>query len=132
MYLQYGRRPWDRCVSRQGTWGVPIPIFYCNDCGKEIITEETISHIEKLFREHGSDIWFAKEANELVPASLTCPHCGKGKDFRKETDTMDVRFDSGSSHLAVLNQPELWPEQQRPADLYLEGSDQHRGWFNSS
>ncbi|ABO49257.1 Isoleucyl-tRNA synthetase [Desulforamulus reducens MI-1] len=125
-----GRGDW--CVSRQRTWGVPIPIFYCNDCGKEIITEETISHIEKLFREHGSDIWFAKEANELVPASLTCPHCGKGKDFRKETDTMDVWFDSGSSHLAVLNQPELWPEQQRPADLYLEGSDQHRGWFNSS
>ncbi len=125
-----GRGDW--CVSRQRTWGVPIPIFYCNDCGKEIITEETIAHIQKLFKEHGSDIWFAKEANELVPPGLTCPCCGKGKDFRKETDIMDVWFDSGSSHLAVLDQPELWPELQWPADLYLEGSDQHRGWFNSS
>lgn len=125
-----GRGDW--CISRQRTWGVPIPIFYCNDCGKEIINEETIAHIQSLFKEHGSDIWFAKEANELVPPGLTCPHCGKGKDFRKETDIMDVWFDSGSSHLAVLDQPELWPELQWPADLYLEGSDQHRGWFNSS
>jgi len=125
-----GRGDW--CVSRQRTWGVPIPIFYCNDCGKEIITEETIAHIEKLFKEHGSDIWFAKDANELAPPGLTCHHCGQGKDFRKETDTMDVWFDSGSSHLAVLDQPELWPELRWPADLYLEGSDQHRGWFNSS
>lgn len=125
-----GRGDW--CISRQRTWGVPIPIFYCNDCGKEIINEETIAHIQGLFKEHGSDIWFAKEANELVPPGLTCPHCGKGKDFRKETDIMDVWFDSGSSHLAVLDQPELWPELQWPADLYLEGSDQHRGWFNSS
>ncbi|SHK09608.1 isoleucine--tRNA ligase [Desulforamulus aeronauticus] len=125
-----GRGDW--CVSRQRTWGVPIPIFYCNDCGKEIITEETIAHIQKLFKEYGSDIWFAKDANELVPPGLTCPCCGKGKDFRKETDIMDVWFDSGSSHLAVLDQPELWPELQWPADLYLEGSDQHRGWFNSS
>lgn len=125
-----GRGDW--CISRQRTWGVPIPIFYCNDCGKEIITEETIAHLEKLFAEHGSDIWFAKDANELVPPGLTCHHCGKGKDFRKETDIMDVWFDSGSSHLAVLKQPDLWPELQWPADLYLEGSDQHRGWFNSS
>ncbi|AEG61491.1 isoleucyl-tRNA synthetase [Desulforamulus ruminis DSM 2154] len=125
-----GRGDW--CVSRQRIWGVPIPIFYCNHCGKEIITEETIAHIQQLFKEHGSDIWFAKEANELVPPGLNCHHCGKGGDFRKETDIMDVWFDSGSSHLAVLDQPELWPELQRPADLYLEGSDQHRGWFNSS
>ncbi|RYD06360.1 hypothetical protein N752_05555 [Desulforamulus aquiferis] len=125
-----GRGDW--CVSRQRTWGVPIPIFYCNDCGKEIITEETIAHIQKLFKEHGSDIWFAKEANELVPPGLSCNHCGKGSSYRKETDIMDVWFDSGSSHLSVLDQPELWPELQRPADLYLEGSDQHRGWFNSS
>lgn len=125
-----GRGDW--CISRQRTWGVPIPIFYCNECGKEIITEETIAHIQKLFKEHGSDIWFAKEANELVPPGLTCHHCGKGKDFRKETDIMDVWFDSGSSHLAVLDQKELWPDLHWPADLYLEGSDQHRGWFNSS
>lgn len=125
-----GRGDW--CVSRQRIWGVPIPIFYCGDCGKEIITEETIAHIQKLFKEHGSDIWFAKEANELAPAGLSCHHCGQGKEFRKETDTMDVWFDSGSSHLSVLDQPELWPELQWPADLYLEGSDQHRGWFNSS
>ncbi|WP_003541816.1 isoleucine--tRNA ligase [Desulfotomaculum nigrificans] len=125
-----GRGDW--CISRQRTWGVPIPIFYCNECGKEIITEETIAHIQELFKEHGSDIWFAKEANELVPPGLTCHHCGKGKDFRKETDIMDVWFDSGSSHLAVLDQKELWPDLHWPADLYLEGSDQHRGWFNSS
>lgn len=125
-----GRGDW--CVSRQRTWGVPIPIFYCGDCGKEIITEETIAHIQKLFKEHGSDIWFAKEAAELVPPGLKCTSCGKGGSFRKETDIMDVWFDSGSSHLSVLDQPELWPELQWPADLYLEGSDQHRGWFNSS
>ncbi|MDN5325576.1 MAG: isoleucyl-tRNA synthetase [Moorella sp. (in: firmicutes)] len=118
----------DWCISRQRTWGVPIPIFYCASCGREIINDATISHLQELFREHGSNVWFAREAGELVPPGLKCPECGS-KEFRKETDIMDVWFDSGSSHAAVLaTRPELaWP-----ADLYLEGSDQHRGWFNSS
>ena len=118
----------DWCISRQRTWGVPIPIFYCKDCGKEVINEQTIKHIQELFRENGSDIWFAKDAMDLIPKGLKCEHCGSDK-FTKETDIMDVWFDSGSSHRAVLTTREdlIWP-----ADLYLEGSDQHRGWFNSS
>ncbi|MGI6711616.1 MAG: isoleucine--tRNA ligase [Bacillota bacterium] len=118
----------DWCISRQRTWGVPIPIFYCEQCGHPIINDTTISHIQELFREHGSQIWFAKEAQELIPADLKCDQCGHGA-FRKETDIMDVWFDSGSSHTAVLENRE---DHQWPADLYLEGSDQHRGWFNSS
>lgn len=118
----------DWCISRQRTWGVPIPIFYCQDCGKEIINEVTIKHVQALFRQYGSDVWFAREAADLVPPGLTCPECG-GRSFRKETDIMDVWFDSGSSHAAVL---ETRPDLSWPADLYLEGSDQHRGWFNSS
>lgn len=118
----------DWCISRQRTWGVPIPIFYCKECGEEIINDETISHVQSLFKEHGSQIWFAKEADELVPAGLKCKKCDH-TSFRKETDIMDVWFDSGSSHVAVMEEREdlAWP-----ADLYLEGSDQHRGWFNSS
>lgn len=118
----------DWCISRQRIWGVPIPIFYCNDCNEPIITDETIGNVEELFRINGSNIWFAKDAQELMPANFKCPHCG-GSEFTKETDTMDVWFDSGSSHAAVL---ETWPELNWPADMYLEGSDQHRGWFNSS
>lgn len=121
----------DWCVSRQRTWGVPIPIFYCGDCGKPVINEETISHLQGLFREHGSDVWFAREAAGLIPPGLKCPDCGTGS-FTKETDIMDVWFDSGSSHMGVLRATEVWPELDWPADLYLEGSDQHRGWFNSS
>lgn len=121
----------DWCISRQRLWGVPIPIFYCEQCGQEIINDQTIKHIKNLFKEHGSDIWFARETAELVPPGLTCPRCGHDR-FRKETDIMDVWFDSGSSHAAVCDQPEYWPELSWPADLYLEGSDQHRGWFNSS
>ena len=124
-----GRGDW--CISRQRTWGVPIPIFYCKDCGKELINEETISHLEKIFAEHGSDAWFARDAQDLLPEGITCGQCS-GAGFEKETDIMDVWFDSGSSHMGVLNQPDLWPELRWPADLYLEGSDQHRGWFNSS
>lgn len=118
----------DWCISRQRTWGVPIPIFYCASCGETIISPETIEHISDLFAQYGSDIWFVKEARELLPGGFQCPTCG-GEEFTKETDIMDVWFDSGSSHIAVLeNRPELrWP-----ADMYLEGSDQHRGWFNSS
>lgn len=118
----------DWCISRQRTWGVPIPIFYCNECGKEIINDVAIKHVQELFRQYGSDVWFAREAAELIPPGVACPECGS-RDFRKETDIMDVWFDSGSSHAAVL---ETRPELSWPADLYLEGSDQHRGWFNSS
>ncbi|MCR4441151.1 MAG: isoleucine--tRNA ligase [Peptococcaceae bacterium] len=118
----------DWCISRQRTWGVPIPIFYCKECGKEIINDDTIGHLQKLFAEHGSDVWWARPAEELIPPGLACPACGR-REFRKETDIMDVWFDSGSSHFAVL---EKRPELRWPADLYLEGSDQHRGWFNSS
>ncbi len=118
----------DWCISRQRTWGVPIPIFYCADCGETIINPETINRVSELFSEFGSDIWFAKEARELLPDGFTCPTCGS-QEFTKETDIMDVWFDSGSSHMAVL---ETYPELRWPADLYLEGSDQHRGWFNSS
>ncbi|MDD3364199.1 MAG: class I tRNA ligase family protein, partial [Syntrophomonas sp.] len=118
----------DWCISRQRTWGVPIPIFYCASCGETIINKETIDRISKLFSEYGSDIWFAKEARELLPEGFKCPACG-GEDLTKETDIMDVWFDSGSSHMAVL---ETHPDLRWPADLYLEGSDQHRGWFNSS
>lgn len=117
----------DWCISRQRTWGVPIPIFYCEDCGESIINDETIERISSLFAEHGSDIWFSKSADELVPPGFKCS-CG-GAKFSKETDIMDVWFDSGSSHMAVL---ETRPELCWPADMYLEGSDQHRGWFNSS
>ena len=118
----------DWCISRQRRWGLPIPVFYCKDCGKPVCTPETITHISKLFDEHGSNYWFAHEAMELVPEGLSCPHCG-GKTFEKETDTLDGWFDSGSTHIASLrrNHPEQWP-----ATMYLEGADQYRGWFQSS
>ena len=118
----------DWCISRQRTWGVPIPIFYCKDCGKPIITEATIARLQELFRsEGGSQVWFAKEAKDLLPAGFSCD-CG-GHEFEKETDIMDVWFDSGSSFAAVI---EANPDINADIDLYLEGSDQHRGWFNSS
>lgn len=118
----------DWCISRQRVWGVPIPIFYCEDCNATIVNDETISWLQKLFAEKGSDVWFELSVDQLLPPGFKCPSCGK-QNFRKETDTMDVWFDSGSSHMAVLEQR---PELRWPADLYLEGSDQHRGWFNSS
>ncbi|VEF48476.1 isoleucyl-tRNA synthetase [Bacillus freudenreichii] len=117
----------DWCISRQRVWGVPIPVFYAEN-GEEIITDETISHVSDLFREHGSNIWFEKEASELLPEGFTHPGSPNGT-FTKETDIMDVWFDSGSSHQGVLVERD---DLRRPADLYLEGSDQYRGWFNSS
>lgn len=117
----------DWCISRQRTWGVPIPVFYGED-GIPIITDETTNHVSNLFAEHGSNIWFEWEAKELLPESFTSKHSPKNT-FTKETDIMDVWFDSGSSHEAVLVGRE---NLHRPADVYLEGSDQYRGWFNSS
>ncbi|EGP9995353.1 class I tRNA ligase family protein, partial [Listeria monocytogenes] len=117
----------DWVISRQRAWGVPLPIFYAEN-GEAIITDETINHISELFREHGSNVWFERDVKDLLPAGFTHPGSPNG-EFTKETDIMDVWFDSGSSHQAVLN---ARPELSRPADLYMEGSDQYRGWFNSS
>ncbi len=117
----------DWCISRQRTWGVPIPIVYCKDCGKPIVNDDTIKAIADLFRAEGSDAWWTKEASEFIPDSVKC-ECGCG-EFTKEYDIMDVWFDSGVSHTAVMEQFNglTWP-----ADLYLEGADQYRGWFQSS
>ncbi|MGY0692314.1 isoleucine--tRNA ligase [Virgibacillus sp. FSP13] len=117
----------DWCISRQRTWGVPIPVFYGED-NQPIITDETIEHVSTLFAEHGSNIWFEWDAKELLPEGFTSEHSPNGK-FTKEVDIMDVWFDSGSSHEAVLVGRD---DHRRPADVYLEGSDQYRGWFNSS
>ena len=117
----------DWCISRQRRWGLPIPVFYCKDCGKPVCTDETITRISELFGQHGSNIWFELDADELVPAGFTCPHCG-GKHFDKETDTLDGWFDSGSTHFASMQRDQgFWP-----ATVYLEGLDQYRGWFQSS
>lgn len=117
----------DWCISRQRAWGVPIPVFYGED-GTPIITDETISHVSDLFREYGSNVWFEREAKDLLPEGFTSEHSPNGH-FTKEVDIMDVWFDSGSSHEGVLMNRE---DHKRPADVYLEGSDQYRGWFNSS
>lgn len=117
----------DWVISRQRAWGVPLPIFYGED-GEAIITPETTEHVAQLFAEHGSNVWFEREAKDLLPEGFTHPSSPNGK-FTKETDIMDVWFDSGSSHEAVLRQRE---NLTFPADMYLEGSDQYRGWFNSS
>ncbi|WP_286209676.1 isoleucine--tRNA ligase [Dubosiella newyorkensis] len=116
----------DWCISRQRAWGVPIPIFYGED-DTPIMDEEVFKHVAALFAEHGSNIWFEKEAKELLPEGYTNEHSPNGI-FRKEVDTMDVWFDSGSSHTGAMKERGLG----YPADLYFEGSDQYRGWFNSS
>ena len=127
IYGMIENRP-DWCVSRQRSWGVPIVVFYCEKCNAIHINRKTVDHVHKLFAEFGADIWFEKDAKDLVPEGSVCSKCSNDT-FVKETDILDVWFDSGVSHAAVLEQRSdlIWP-----ADLYLEGSDQHRGWFHSS
>ncbi|MBI1883394.1 MAG: isoleucine--tRNA ligase [Chlamydiae bacterium] len=121
------RRP-DWCLSRQRLWGVPIPIFYCAHCEKEFLDDATAQKVVEKVREKGASVWFEFSTEALMPMGQKCPSCGHGK-FLKEEDIIDVWFDSGVSHHAVLKR---FPGLQYPADLYLEGSDQHRGWFQTS
>ncbi len=118
----------DWCISRQRHWGLPIPVFYCEDCGEVISTPETINAVSEMFRKDGSNSWYKNEASEILPEGFVCPKCG-GKHFTKETDTLDGWFDSGSTHFPVIKDD---PDMHWPADLYLEGADQYRGWFQSS
>jgi len=118
----------DWCISRQRHWGLPIPVFYCEKCGKPVCTPETIDAVSALFAKEGSNAWFETAASDILPGGFACPFC-EGTEFSKETDTLDGWFDSGSTHIASLDKdnPAHWP-----ADLYLEGGDQYRGWFQSS
>ncbi|MBQ2864910.1 MAG: isoleucine--tRNA ligase [Clostridia bacterium] len=118
----------DWCISRQRRWGLPIPVIYCKECGKPICNDETIEHIAGLFAKEGSNAWYLYDEDQLVPEGFVCPHCG-GKHFEKETDTLDCWFDSGSTNIASLlrDNADEWP-----ADVYIEGADQYRGWFQSS
>jgi isoleucyl-tRNA synthetase len=127
IYGMVENRP-DWCISRQRLWGVPITMFYCKECASELMTQEILDHVVALVREHGADVWFEREPKELMPAGSRCPKCG-GETFKKETNILDVWFDSGVSHAAVL---EHRPDLSSPSDMYLEGNDQHRGWFHSS
>jgi isoleucyl-tRNA synthetase len=118
----------DWCVSRQRVWGVPIPAFYCAGCDEAVADAGIINHVAEIFERESADAWYAREARELLPEGFTCPKCGKA-EWTKETDILDVWFDSGSSSVAVL---EKYEGLRWPADVYLEGGDQYRGWFNSS
>ena len=120
------RKDW--CISRQRKWGVPIPIFFCEDCGEPLIDRNAMMAVAQMFREEGSDSWFEKDAKYILPKGTKCPKCGS-EHFEKEKDIMDVWFDSGISHYAVCDSRDYLA---RPADLYLEGADQYRGWFQSS
>ena len=121
----------DWCISRQRAWGVPIPVFYCKECNEVIVTDETIENVAKIFEKESSDAWVKYSAEELLPQGFKCPKCGKTHCFTKENDIMDVWFDSGITWRAVVEKRfnELG---HTPVDMYLEGSDQHRGWFQSS
>jgi len=127
IYGMVENRP-DWCVSRQRAWGIPITVFYCSNCKQPLVNQATIDHVARLFEEKGADIWFEEGTNHLLPQNAQCAQCG-GKDFIKEMDILDVWFDSGVSYAAVL---EKRRDLEFPASLYLEGSDQHRGWFHSS
>ena len=117
----------DWCISRQRRWGLPIPVFYCDDCHKPVCTDESIDAVAKLFEKEGSNAWFDRTAAEILPEGFTCPHCG-GKHFTQETDTLDGWFDSGSTHIAAMKRDQgFWP-----SSMYIEGGDQYRGWFQSS
>ena len=120
------RKDW--CISRQRKWGVPIPIFFCKDCGKELIDKDTMMHIADIFEKEGSNAWYNHNAEYFLSSDTSCKHCG-AENFEKEQDIMDVWFDSGTSHAAVCDKRD---ELDFPADLYLEGADQYRGWFQSS
>ena len=117
----------DWCISRQRRWGLPIPVFYCADCKQAVCTEESIESVAGIFEREGSNAWFEREAEALLPEGFVCPHCG-GRHFSKETNTLDGWFDSGSTHYASMRRDQgFWP-----ADMYMEGGDQYRGWFQSS
>ncbi|MGC8900866.1 MAG: isoleucine--tRNA ligase [bacterium] len=118
----------DWCISRQRVWGVPIPVFYCKTCGQSIVDADIALRVAQLFKSNGADVWFEKDATYFIPEGYKCPSCG-ARDFEKEQNILDVWFDSGVSHAVVLKHTDnlTWP-----ADLYLEGSDQHRGWFQST
>ena len=127
IYGMVENRP-DWCISRQRLWGVPITVFYCAKCKNEVLTKEILDHLVGLVEKGGADVWFEKEPEDLMPKHTACPHCN-GSEFTKEVNILDVWFDSGVSHAAVL---EKRADLSSPCDMYLEGSDQHRGWFHSS
>lgn len=118
----------DWCISRQRSWGIPIPVYKCAKCGETVANEETFNAVIDLFNKEGSDAWFTRDPREYLPEDVCCPKCG-GKELIPEKDILDVWWESGVSHTSVLDK---YPELHRPADMYLEGSDQHRGWFQSS
>jgi len=127
IYGMVQNRP-DWCVSRQRAWGIPITVFYCSGCHELLVSQKTIDHVVRLFEEKGADVWFEEGVDHLLPEGTRCPKCGE-RAFTKEMDILDVWFDSGVSYVVVLEQRE---GLEFPASLYLEGSDQHRGWFHSS
>ena len=127
LYNMLANRP-DWCISRQRAWGVPIPALDCTKCGDAVLNADLVEKAASVFDEYGADAWYERPLEEFVPAGLACPSCG-GTSFERERDILDVWFDSGSSHEAVLP---FHPDLSWPAEMYLEGSDQHRGWFQSS